>query len=469
MRSSYAKKKSTRRDGLELLALVFVQFWISPEILVMCAMFALIALVAAVVAAAVTDWGALLRRAPHAWRCLLIGLGPAAVVLAYPAWFGIAGPQSVSGPLFLLAPIAGTELSQFFSPGNFTGQATHLARFTGYRGQTGPPLNYLGPGVGVIAAASVVLARRRPLVWLLVLLSVMGAWLSLGSIYVGSPTWLTHVWLPWRELDKWRVFDEIIPAQIATFIPLFAAFLIGLGLDAAYLVVVRRSKWPRARLRLGRRLVAVGIGALALIPIFVTLNVPLTVSNVAVPSWMANQATRLPEGTVLLTVPFAVSGVDAPMLWQAVDGMHFRLAGAALKTPNAHGGPVGRGLAGSARRILTDLSMSGEALPSGTHAQLAEVRAALVTWHVGEVVIDGASRDPVYASGFMTATLGVAPSVVNGTWVWKVPPPASGTAPVAEPALAACRTVAVGSSAERRPLAMAHCVLAPRTAAIRPA
>ena len=52
---------------------------------------------------------------------------------------------------------------------------------------------------------------------------------------------------------------------------------------------------------------------------------------------------------MLLTVPFAVSGSPQPMLWQAVDGIHFRLAGAALKTPNALGGPVGPGPPGSAR------------------------------------------------------------------------------------------------------------------------
>ena len=66
---------------------------------------------------------------------------------------------------------------------------------------------------------------------------------------------------------------------------------------------------------------------------------------------------------MLLTVPFAVSGSADPMLWQAVDGMHFRLAGAALKTPGPGGGPVGTGAPGSARRILTDLTLVGTALP----------------------------------------------------------------------------------------------------------
>ena len=88
----------------------------------------------------------------------------------------------------------------------------------------------------------------------------------------------------------------------------------------------------------------------------------------------ARSAPALPSGTVLLTVPFAVSGSAQPMLWQAVDDMHFRLAGAALKTPNAVGGPVGQGAPGSARRILSDLTVVGGTRPTGTPAQIATVR-----------------------------------------------------------------------------------------------
>ena len=121
------------------------------------------------------------------------------------------------------------------------------------------------------------------------------------------------------------------------------------------------------------------------------------------PPYLRDATTRPPAGNVVLTVPFAVSGSAQPMLWQAMEGMRFRLAGAALKTPNLLGGPVGTGSPGSARRILTDLSIGGSVLPEGTTAQLATVRNALASWQVDQVVITGASRDPVYASGFFTA------------------------------------------------------------------
>ncbi len=110
------------------------------------------------------------------------------------------------------------------------------------------------------------------------------------------------------------------------------------------------------------------------------------------------------------------------MLWQAAGGYHFRLAGAALKTPNALGGPVGSGAPGSARRILTDLTLLGDPEPTATPAQIATVRRALQEWQVDDVVIDGHSRDPVYASGFFTRVLGTAPAYEHGAWVWRLQP-----------------------------------------------
>ena len=135
-----------------------------------------------------------------------------------------------------------------------------------------------------------------------------------------------------------------------------------------------RTSWIVSHLTLVTAAVTMLVGLVALVPVFATFDVPFTVEPVRIPAYIRQVAPGLPAGTVLLTVPFAVSGSTQPMLWQAVDDMHFRLAGAALKTPNALGGPVGQGAPGSARRILTDLTVSGPPLPTGTPAQLATVR-----------------------------------------------------------------------------------------------
>jgi dolichyl-phosphate beta-glucosyltransferase len=445
---------SPLRDGLTLGGLAVAQFLISPEVLVMCALLGGVGLVATVVAAP----RHVAARWPHAWRALGLGVGAAAVLLAYPAWFGLRGPQAVTGVLFSIAPLSGVMLSGYFSPGNYAAFANSYVRFGGYFGRFGPPPNFLGWGIGLGTAASVVVTRRRRIVWLLIVLILVTAWLSLGSYFLGSPHALAHIWLPWRSLGQLPVLKEILADQFAPLLPFFVALLLGLGLEEAHRVLARQ-RWRPAETSFTSALLVGVVGVVALVPVFVTFDMPLTVQSTAIPYWMAHQAADLPNSTVLLTVPFPVSGSTAPMLWQAVDGMRFRLAGAGLKTPNAKGGPVGQGAPGSARRILADLTLLGHRLPSGTPAQMAAVRHAVGTWGVNEVVIDGVSRDPVYASGFLTEALGVAPSVQDGAWVWKVPPGGLTGGAITGVPLSTCQSQTRGTYAGHDQLAMADCVL----------
>ncbi len=446
---------SVRREGLVLAALLIAQFFISPEIFVISMLFVAVGLVAAVV----FGWRQVGPRAGHALPALGLAAGLVVVVLTYPAWYGLAGPQSVTGVLFAIAPLTGVSLSGLWDPGSYSAVANNLVRFGGYLGRSGPPPDYVGGGVALAAVASVVLGRRRPLTWLLVLLLVVSVWLSLGALLIGGPAWLSHVWLPWAQLSRLPVLKEILPDQIAPFIALFSAFLIAVGVDAFVAAHRGGDSW----LAVHRRGVGAGVTMLvaliALVPVFVTFNVPLRVVAVGVPPYVRDVADSLPESTVLLTVPFAVSGSTPPMFWQATGGMHFRLAGAALKTPDATGGPVGTGTPGSARRILTNLSLAGAPAPVGTPAQLTAVRAALVRWHVDQVVIAGASRDPVYASGFFTMAIGSAPAYVDRAWVWDLPRGGPATTPATGASLATCRAAAAAPSAQATPLFMADCVL----------
>jgi hypothetical protein len=191
-----------------------------------------------------------------------------------------------------------------------------------------------------------------------------------------------------------------------------------------------------------------------------TFDVPVAVRPVQVPPYMRTVAPTVPARTVLLTVPFAVSGVTQPMLWQAVDDIRFDLAGAALKTPGPHGGPVGKGAPGSARRIMTDLSIAGAPEPSGTPAQIATLLHALRSWKVEQVVVAGSSRDPVYATGFLTMVLGVAPTEQAGAQVWTLQHGIPAATPALGSTLSLCWYGARAVPGPGRAAEMAHCVLA---------
>ncbi len=155
------------------------------------------------------------------------------------------------------------------------------------------------------------------------------------------------------------------------------------------------------------------------------------------------------------------------MLWQAVNDFHFRLAGGALKTPNASGGPVQQGAPGSARNILTSLTVAGKPTPTGAASELLTVRRALVQWHVQRVVIAGDSLDPKYASGFFTEALGVGPVFEHDAWVWTLKPGWTTIRPAYGAQLEACRAAANAPAVRGKPLFMSTCVLfdAGRTAA----
>ncbi len=456
------QEHSVRRDALTLAALVVVQFLISPEVLVMCLLLGTIGLVAA----AIVGWNRIRQRYVHALLALGIAAGISVVVLAYPAWYGLHGPQSVSGVLFALAPLVGVPLSGFLSPGHYSAAANQFERFGGYLGRNGPTSDYVGAGAAVLFLGSAVIARRRLLTWMLVFMTVVTIWLALGDYVISAPHalagTLSHLPMPWRTLSKFPVFKEILADQFSPFIMLFPAVLVGIGLDAA-VTRLRRSDlgagWSATQVRVVSATGALLVVLVAMAPVWATFDTPFTVLNVQQPKYMAQVAPNLPNGTVLLTVPFAVTGSARPMLWQAVDDMHFRLAGAALKTPNAHGGPVDIGVPGSARRMLSDLTFAGKIPPSGTAVQAATMRRALRMWHVDEVVVAGKSVDPVYASGFLTSVLGRAPAFVKGAWVWKLPPGSFSTPPAIAPLLAACATAAKTPALRKDPLAMSRCVL----------
>ena len=190
--------------------------------------------------------------------------------------------------------------------------------------------------------------------------------IALGAYLLSGPTWLGHPWLPWRELSKVPVLKEILPDQFVPLLTLFLAFLIAVGLDALHGAYGRPASWLASHRALLTATATAAVAAVALVPVFMTFDAPLRVVRVRTPAYLRQAAPTLPPSPVLLTIPFAVSGSAEPMLWQASEGMRFRLAGAALKTPDALGGPVGSGPPGSARRILTNLTLSGTPLPTGT-------------------------------------------------------------------------------------------------------
>jgi hypothetical protein len=284
--------------------------------------------------------------------------------------------------------------------------------------------------------------------------------LTLGpALYLTSSSLPHDIWLPWRSLSKLPILKEILADQFAPFLCLFVAFLLAVGLDALSVLRLPSGSWLASRRSTVTAVATVAVTGLSLVPVFATFDVPLTVESLRIPSYIRHVAPKLPEHSVVLTIPFAVSGSAEPMLWQAVDDMHFDVAGAALKTPGPHGGPVAQGAPGSARRILSDLTLGVEPKPTGTPSQVNAVRQALGEWRVDRVVIAGPSADPVYASGFLTMVTGVGPTMEHGAFVWNLQQGNTPELPALGSSLTLCEVAADAPAARADPLSMSNCVL----------
>jgi len=402
------QRRSALWTGLLLGLLVFAQFFFSTELLAITAIAVVIALIALVGGALVTDRAAVRQRARHAAVGLGAGLGVGVVLLAWPIWFALAGPAHLSGAIWPnIAPIGGYVPADYVSP-HYIGGSNVFELLGGYTGAQLGSSGYLGWGLLAVLVAGLVAFRRDRRLWFFGFVLAFSALFALGE---RRGQW----WELARILAHIPVMENVIVQRFMAIGFLAAAVMLAIVLDR---VRARPPDW--------RRLIsAVAVAAIALVPIGVTFGerLPFAMTRVLLPRWYTEVAPTLPPGRVLLSYPAPFTGIQSAMAWQAVDRMHYSQAGG--------GGPQGTavrsGAAAGGFRVLTKLTLNfSRPSPTGTPAQYAAVRQALRVWKVDSVVVstDPAApflqqgQDPVYAAAFMTAALGRLPRIEAGAWVW---------------------------------------------------
>ncbi|MGH9093277.1 MAG: hypothetical protein ACRDZR_18135, partial [Acidimicrobiales bacterium] len=411
-----ARRGDPVRWGVAAGVLAAVQFLISPEVLAITAVAGAAGLLLLVALAPRLVAGSLRRAARAGAAAVVVG----GALVALPAWFLLAGPRHISGPPWtgLAVLIEGTQPYTVWDPGAYRSAAGMLSRLSGYEGASGPPAAYLGWGVLALAAASLVVAWRRRAAWWAAGTAVVVFVLSLGTLLWTSPDHLSTLWLPWKVVGRLPLLADVLPARLSGLADLFVAVLVAVGLDAA-----RRRLGACVRPGPARAggVVLVAAALVAVGTVWWTYQVPFTTRQVAVPRWFATAGTTVAPGSVVLALPFPFpsTGTSGPMVWQAEDGMRFRLAGGYAKAP----GPGGRPLSDHPDRppygTLTRLSTRFLGPPpAGTPHQLAGLRAALRRWQVDDVVVTGRIPDPARAATLLTGVVGRAPARSHGAWVW---------------------------------------------------
>jgi len=289
----------------------------------------------------------------------------------------------------------------------------------GYFGSHPLLLGYLG--LGMVATMMIGLAwfHRSGRLWFCAAMLVILEGMSLGA----------SAW-PWRLFDRLPVVANIVPDRFASVADLLAAVMLGVIVDRAH---GSGLQWPGRRPdgppRAGT-VAAVALAAIALVPIAVQYRLPLTTRNVDVPEWFATVGTRVPPTDVVLTYPFASSGLRAPMTWQATTDLRWPLVGGGSITPDPPDHPTyAQGSDAQADVDLVNLSDGLLPLPTGSEAELARLRLALHDWGVTTIVIPSEAGWPTALKGrsvpvalaYFTAALGAGPRKQADAWVWSVP------------------------------------------------
>jgi hypothetical protein len=417
------QRRSPVATGVVLGALVAVQFFIGSEVLVLTAIAVSIGLV--LVLAYALWHRRLVGRARRALVGLAGGAATAAVLLAYPVWFALAGPAHLSGPVWGPdSPISygGTGNSGYLFPPAAAVSAL-ARRFGGYQG---PSLSgqYVGIGLVAVVVVGLVLWRRDLRLWLFAIVGAVSVPLSFGL--------RSHAWTPWRLFVRLPQMDNIIPSRFLVVTYLCAAVLLGLIVDHARTSVLGwrsvaapggRGGTPRRRRRWVGGLGGVAVAATALVPwaVYDAGGLPFTTQSVVLPRWFEAVPPRLGGHQVLLAFPVPFALMQSAMTWQAVDRMHYDMAGGG--GPNALISRAGAERAG--QTYLGNVSVSGSP-QAVTAPEITAVRRALDGWGVTMVVLPDPSPLPTYervhlvrtVAVLITAATGERPVVQEGSWVW---------------------------------------------------
>ena len=432
------RESNALRWGAALGGLVIAQYFISTEILATTALVGAMGLFLL----AVTHPRSVAAAVRHAVAGAAVAVGLAAVVVAYPTWMVVAGPEHYRVPVAfvdqvsLRAGLGGAvapTTSLWFAPH----WLTHLGG--GAAGATDIVENgsYLGLPLLLLVGYFVIRFRRdRWLVYLAVMavccyLLSLGPHLTVGSDRTGIP-------LPFALLERVPLLELVTPVRLSLYVALFLAVLVGLGFDHLYRARRRASATASVstapevtapeRVGTGVRPGRAEVVVVGLVTLVVALTLvprwPVATSPTGVPRYFtAAGVRRVPAGSTVLVYPYPVPGRSQAMLWQATAGFGFDLLG----SYSLH--PVGGGLASQYPTELRPVAvqewlypLEGAAPPAspapGRAGLGADVRRFLRDHGVAAVLVARHAHGAGAAVEELTSALGRGPVQEAGMDAW---------------------------------------------------
>ena len=325
---------SPRRLGIQLGLLVAAQYLISPEVLATVGIFT----VGALACVAIRRRSGVVEMARTASQSVSVALLVAAVLLAYPVWMVLAGPQHFSGSTYPATNTYHNDLLNFLVPGKLQ-QVSLGTRSLGMRldsGSTPEVGGYIGLPLLILTGVLVWRSRRSPRTQLTGVLLLGAAVLSLGP-YLAVDGHLTRIPLPFLVLDHLPLLDNILPSRISFEVGAFLGALIAFGLDDVRRTPDRGKRFGSVR-RWRESTVLAGVA----VAVLVATQLPQWPYGTAPASVLpATLRQSIPAGDpVAITYPYDTPFAMQPMLWQADGNFDFRLVGGFAYHPDSNGHPT---------------------------------------------------------------------------------------------------------------------------------
>jgi hypothetical protein len=397
--------------GAALALLCVAQFFVSIEVLASTVIIGATGLLAA---AAVHPAAARDRWKPIA-RAVGFGSGVTAVLLAYPLWLLVAGPERIAGPVQETSLYRGNLLAPVIPDSSMYFRVARLVPLADtFSGNTSENGLYLGIPLVLVLVAGAVVLRRRPVMKVACAVTAVAFVLALGSrLTVGRYAWKA-VPLPGAALARLPLLDSTIAVRYSLYVMLGAAVILALTLEAL------RDRMLGGLGGLGGRRPAVAAGAacaalacLALVPLVPAW--PYSARVAQVPSYFTSASVKaIPGGSVAVTYPFPTSADATPMLWQIAAGLRFKSPGGRFILPPSAPSPIEQAFTElAAGRFLAETS----GLRCGL---LGELRS----WHVRTVLVQVGGQRPALVMPFFEWLLGRPPDTRSGgigAWYGQVP------------------------------------------------
>ncbi len=411
------------RLGLQLGLLACAQFFCEPEILASVFIVTAWALICAAVRRPIQA-ASQARQSAKAFGAAVV---TTVVILAYPIWMMVAGPQHYN-------TVLESHYNDLFSVLD-PGPLQRVSFGIHFSGIPIPDTSEAGAYIGsplILLAVALIWRSRRSSRMQIATLTMFGAWvLSLGPyLFVdGRPT---HIPLPFLLFAHLPVLGNMVAGRFSFEVEACLAAILAFGVDD-----IRKYRKESSRQN-SSALTTSGIVALGL-----TLAVVMITQF---PRWpYASQPVRvlpspirsaIPSGDPLaVTYPYGIWPFTDPMVWQAEDHFAFRLVGGYALHPSGQRGTTINPIPLNPPDLTIFLerleafspylrALNPQLRPPVVNAELVSVtRAVLQKYGCRIVIVDRSATDAVPAAELFTRVLGHATVSDHGFLLWRITSP----------------------------------------------